>query len=1080
MKFILVAFVTLFASSLQAEENPRWMRNPAISPDGKKIAFTYKGDLYMVSSQGGLATALTFHEAHDFMPVWSPDGKSIAFASDRYGNFDVFIVSVDEGNAKRLTFHSSQEYPYSFSADGSAVFFGGVRQDAVLHRQYPDTAQPEVYSISANGGMVNQLWTVPAENLSVSASGKYILYHDKKGGENEWRKHHQSSVTRDVWLYTVETNAHTKLTSFKGEDRNPVFAASGKDFYFLSESSGTFNVYKQSLLDASQQQITKFKTHPVRFLSVSTSGLLCFAYDGSLFTMQEGQEPKQVEVEIRTDLKSNAEKIVSASGNVREMAIAPNGKEVAYIVRGEVFVSSVEGGVTKRITRTAEQERFLSYSPDGETLVYASERNGSWKIYQTKKVRKEEPYFYASTLLSEEVLLQEEQDNYQPLFSPDGKELAFISGKRSLKVMNLATKKVRTLLGPSELFYMGDGDQYFQWSPDSKWLLAEYSPVMANGEVVLLAADGSAKMINLSESGYADFRPKWVNDGKQMLWFSDRDGLRSYANSGRRQADVYTMFFTRKAWDRFKLSKEDFDLLKEIEEKEKEKAKGKEEEATKKSDKKKSSEVKKEELIAFDMEGVRDRKVKLTIHSSSLSDAVLSKDGESLFYLARFEKGLNLWSTNLRTQETKMEVGLDASSGSLIWDKDKKNLFLLADGRISKINPEGWKKTSVELGGELSFNVSAERTHMFQHVWQRAKTGFYTSTYHGAAWDQMRIDYEKFLPHIATGYEFSELLSELLGELNVSHSGSRFRQGSSSDDRTASLGVLMDYAYKGDGIKIAEILRNGPLDKASISLKPGMVIEQVDGESLSSLRDVASYLNRKAGKFTQLNVFDPVTNTRQQLTIKPISLDEEADLLYLRWVKKNQQEVDKLSNGQLGYVHIPGMSDGPYRSIYEEMMGKYHDKKGVIIDTRFNGGGDLVADLATFFTGKKFLDYAIESRSVGYEPGFRWTKPTLAMFNEDNYSDGHCFACGYQDLNIGRTVGMPVPGTCSFASWELLQDGVTVWGMVPVSAKNSKGEWLENLETVPDVQVKNEPGIIAQGRDQQLEKAVEELLKLTK
>ncbi len=225
-----------------------------------------------------------------------------------------------------------------------------------------------------------------------------------------------------------------------------------------------------------------------------------------------------------------------------------------------------------------------------------------------------------------------------------------------------------------------------------------------------------------------------------------------------------------------------------------------------------------------------------------------------------------------------------------------------------------------------------------------------------------------------------------------------------------------------------------------------------------------------------IEVLDPKTNTRQQVTVKPISLGEENQLLYKRWVKKNQEEVDRLSNGTLGYVHIPGMSDGPYRTTYEEMMGKYHDRKGVIVDTRFNGGGDLVADLAMFFTGERFITYATEDREVGYEPTFRWTKPTLAMFNESNYSDGHCFACGYTDLKIGKTVGMPTPGTCSFAGWEMLPDGGR-WGMVPISAKDKAGNWMENNETKPQFQVKNMPGQIDKGKDQQLEKAVEELMK---
>ena len=211
--------------------------------------------------------------------------------------------------------------------------------------------------------------------------------------------------------------------------------------------------------------------------------------------------------------------------------------------------------------------------------------------------------------------------------------------------------------------------------------------------------------------------------------------------------------------------------------------------------------------------------------------------------------------------------------------------------------------------------------------------------------------------------------------------------------------------------------------------------------------------------------------------MKPISLRDEGRLLYERWVKQNELDVEKLSNGKLGYVHIPGMSDGSYRVTYEKAMGKYFDKEGLIVDTRFNGGGDLVGDITMFLTGEQFMTYAVESRDLGYEPNYRWTKPNVAMINEANYSDGHCFACAYKDLGIGKIIGMPTPGTCSFAGWEGLQNGKVRWGSVPVSAKNKAGEWLENNQTEPDIKVKNMPGVIDQGRDQQLEAAVKVLLK---
>ena len=229
-----------------------------------------------------------------------------------------------------------------------------------------------------------------------------------------------------------------------------------------------------------------------------------------------------------------------------------------------------------------------------------------------------------------------------------------------------------------------------------------------------------------------------------------------------------------------------------------------------------------------------------------------------------------------------------------------------------------------------------------------------------------------------------------------------------------------------------------------------------------------------------LAVWDPASNTRREVVVKPITPLEESSLLYKRWVRRNADEVDRLSNGQLGYVHIPGMNDPSYRTVYEEVMGKYANRKGMVVDTRNNGGGDLVADLAMFLSGKRFLDYTTDSRSVGLEPSFRWTKPSIALANEANYSDGHCFAYSYQDLKLGKLVGMPVPGTCTFAGWEALQDNSVRWGVPPLGVKSVSGRYLENWQTEPDIKVMNEYSKVGKGKDQQLELAVQELLKEVK
>ena len=252
MKRFIIPVLCLWAVISFGQDAPRWLRYSAISPDGQKIIFTYKGDLYSVPSAGGVAMPLTFHAANDLMPVWSHDGKTIAFASDRFGNFDVFTMPSDGGEATRVTYHSNGEYPYSFSADDKSVVFGGVRLDVAEHRQYPTGSQPEVYQVATSGSRVNQLWTIPAEDIQFSKDGRFAIYHDKKGGENTWRKHHTSSIARDLWIYDKTSGEHKMITSFKGEDRNPVFSSDEKTIYYLSETSGTFNVHS---LDVANLQV---------------------------------------------------------------------------------------------------------------------------------------------------------------------------------------------------------------------------------------------------------------------------------------------------------------------------------------------------------------------------------------------------------------------------------------------------------------------------------------------------------------------------------------------------------------------------------------------------------------------------------------------------------------------------------------------------------------------------------------------------------------------------------------------------------------------------------------------------------
>ena len=1060
-----------------AQDNPLWMRYPAISPDGQTILFSYKGDIYKVAAAGGTAIPLTISEAYEFSPVWSHDGKSIAFASDRYGNFDVFVMPATGGEARRLTFHSGREIPSSFSADDKMVIFSAHRQDLVTDGQFPVGVMSELYSVPVAGGKINQLLPIPALEVTVSRSGDKLIYEDQKGYESDWRKHHTSAIARDIWVYDMKGRKYTRLTSFKGEDRNPVFDSNDKDYYYLSEQSGSFNVYKSSIQDpASSTAITHFSKHPVRFLTRADDNTLCFGFDGEIYIKKATGEPQKVPIRIAEDGRTVEERILPVNGGVTEMKLSPNGKEIAFVFRGEVFVTSITGGVTKRITNTPWQERSVSFSPDGRSLVFAAERDGSWNIYTMSISRKEEPYFYASTVLKEATVVATPAEEFQPAFSPDGKEVAYLENRVTLKVVNLASKQSRTILPADKNYSYADGDQYYQWSPDGKWFLVQFGlpERVMTPEAGLVASDGKSPLINLTLSGYDDNSPKWAMDGKMMIWGSDRDGALQQGGNAI-SGDVFGMFFTKDAFDRWKLSKEDFALLKEQEEK-KEKDKKKEGEDKKKD----SADKKKDSLkeIKIDWDNLTDRKLKLTTHTSDASDWLLSRDGEKLYYLTSFEKGYDLWMTETRTHETKLFAKLGARYAGMELSTDGKFIYVLAEGRIQKIDADNGKMESVSIQGEMALKEADEKAYIFDHAWRQVKAKYYVVDMNKVDWDLYYKAYKKFLPYINNDYDFAEMLSEMLGELNVSHTGCYYSGNSRrGNDQSASLGIFYDYSYTGAGLRIAEVIDDGPLDKAASKAGAGIILEKIDGEPITDSIDYYSLLNRKAGKLTLLSFYNPVTHTRWEETVKPISGGEENQLQYLRWVKMRRKETDSLSGGKIGYIHVRAMNDASMRTVFEEALGRNLGKEALIIDTRFNGGGNIHEQLSDFLNGKKYFDIIPHGQYVGSEPYQKWVKPSIVLIGESNYSDAHLFPAAYTLKNAGKTLGMPIPGTGTFVWWEEQIDPQLVFGMPMGGWRTMEGYFEEGHQMEPDILVRNEPDVLSGGHDQQIAAAVKELLK---
>lgn len=1113
MKKLAILFMFIFPlwgannSMRISAMTPLWLRASAISPDGQTICFAYKGDLFTVPASGGQARQLTSNYAWDGTPVWSPSGKYVAFASDREGSMDIFMISATGGQPTRLTTHSGAETPLAFLSEDE-LLFSSTGTPTPMDMQFPSSVYTHLYKVrTREGSRPERVSDLSAGHVTVGPSGT-IIYDAVKGYEDPMRKHMTSSIARDIWAatFTGKQCSFRQLTSTVTDDRNPVYVSATKTLYWLSEANGTFNVWSTSLDgSAKAQRVTDFKDMPVRYLSAAQDGTLCFSWDGELYTLRPGGKAQKVNIDITTD--TNERDIVQRilTNGASSVSHSPKNKEIAFILEGDVYVTSFDYKTTKQVMDGPGRERAVSFSNDGRALVYDSERAGRWALYRTTIKNPEEKLFTYSTELEEERLTPEDQTCFEPKYSPDGKKIAFLRDRQELCVMDASSKHITSVMPGKFEYSYRDGDQTFSWSPNSKYLLSEYIGIGGwnNTDIALIPADGKGEIVNLTNSGYSEGNPRWVLDGKAFIFQSDRAGMRSHGSWGS-ERDLYITFLNREAYERFNMNKEErerFDAaekeLKEKKDKEKKEAEQKEKEKKEKADKKrakmtdeqkkKAEEAEKKEQEKkekkekeadsikaanpeFDFDDLELRTVRLTFNSSSIGDAVLNKEGTKLYYVAsNYPNGSALWERDLEKGSTSIKSqGVSFTDFDLT--SDGKTAYYVSGGMIKKLEIENGKVSNIDFECFHNYRPAASREGYFEHVWHQTREKLYDPDMNGADWKMLHKRYQRYLPHIGNNRDLAEMVSELLGELNVSHTGCRYRGGSRAL-ATADFGAFLDDAYQGDGVRILELIPGTPLTRQK-GVGPGSVITHIDGQPILEGQDYYPLLAGKSGRYTRLTIKDS-KGKAQDYTVRLSS--NYSDELYRRWVRRNEQFVDSISKGRLAYVHIRAMNGDSFHDLYRELLSdKNRNRDAVIVDTRHNGGGWLHNDVCSLLSGKATMQYTPRGQYIATDPYHRWNKPSCMLVCEDNYSNAHGTPWLYKELGIGPLIGAPVPGTMTAVWWETLDD--LTFGIPEVGAKDNRGQYLENQQLEPDMLIISQPQDLLFGKDLQLEQAIQRMM----
>ena len=1064
--FLQSTVFALISISFSFAQNPL-VNNPSVSPNGTELAFNYQGDIWVSSINGDNARRLTVHEAYDTNPLWSHDGKSIAFQSNRYGNSDIFIISSQGGLPKRITFHSASDVLTDYTADGNIIF--STRRDfAQVEREY------ETHIVSDDGGTPARYMNTVGFDSKLSPNGKFIVF--VKGNCRIQREAYRGPANRNIWLYDIANDAYMQLTTYDGNDFYPQWG-DDSTIFFQSSRTGKYNIHKISIdgtgkMVGAIQPVSDFKNMGIFSFNVSANGKYIVAVQGDkVFTINKETGAKnEVSMNIASDYRFDPVEHKTYTNRISEIAISPDGKLSALVIRGELFIRTTDkdNKKTVNVSKSAYRDRMPAWLNDS-TLVFVSDRDGQSDLYVLTSGDDQEPSLIESLKHKVERLTKTDENESDPVIAPNGKSISYIKGRGQLIVADINEKG--KLSNQKTLLDGWDTPSGVSWSPDSKWLAYNLSDLDFNGEIYIHKADNSKKPVNISMHPKQDRGPVWSEDGKKLMFSSNRNN------------NDYDVWFT---W----LNKSDWEKTTEDWEEEANKSDKKDE----KKDKKDSKEKVKD--ITIDFDDIHKRQVQVTSFVGGEFGQYISKDGKTIYYTTGngsrgdAEVESDLFKISWDGKDKKEITTKNTRPSRITADKKGTKLYMtVSSGSLSSIDLKSDKSSRLSISAKMDIVYKEESNQIFDEAWKAINDGFYDPNFHGQDWVALKKIYKPLALKASTRIDFQNVFNWMLGQINASHMG--FRSGEFREDlQRESTGLLgIEVKPKNNGsLEVYAVTDGMPANRSASMLQIGDVITSVNGTQLTKSKNAYGLFEGTANEKIYLEV--KRGDATKEIVIRPKRSNRTEN--YKAWVKERKRLTEKYSNGKLGYIHIQGMNWQSFEEFERELTAAGLGKEGLVIDVRFNGGGWTTDYLMAVLTVKqhaytvprgsadnlekehtKFVNHYPFSERL---PLAAWTKPSVAMCNYTSYSNAEIFSHAYKALGIGTLVGEPTFGAVISTGSARLMDGSSV--RMPFRGWYVK-DTQSNMElgpAVPDVLVTNNPDDKAKGEDSQLKKAVETLL----